>query len=659
MKEISAILLLIILLFTSCSKQEKKVLGDPKKGLTTQYLPQHIKDLYKVEQGENPAYYKKADSMYKHYWNQGLKDSALFCLIAWHEVLDQNYIYDSSALDMAKNHFYQGINTLQNQGELLKLGYYIGSMYYSGTEADSSIKWFYLTMQHPYVLPFTRLKCYTMLSNTYANINKLDSAIILDHLKIDYCKTFQDTINLAITKSNLSVKYKYIYALDLARQYALEAIETAGLTNDTFTKIMVRDNFVHILALKETFSPEIERYTHEINHFMNHFSKKNLTLKYAQTQCNMLLYDFKKDYDSMAYWVRKYKEITTKRGGSAQKDYLVYEGRYKNFTNQTITNTKEIANAANEYLQDKEYKGAHALFMVLLNYAERSKDFEKAYWYRDTLNLINKKLIEVTNKGKLYELDIKYKTKLKDQEIALAQSQLKTKTQNIIVLASLLAILTLVLISTSLWYQRKQILFKKENEEKFTQMLMENTEEERRRIARDLHDSVGHELLSVKNSLSNQINITEGKIDEILNEVREISRNLFPVMFEEVGLCNSLEQLAETTYKSSGVFVNTQLNYTYGKLNSSIELNIYRIIQEALNNIVKYAEAKSCLIGIEEINNEVIITIKDNGKGFDVEETLKTGKAFGLISMQQRAKSIGAHLQIQSSKEGTTIVLTI
>lgn len=659
MKKILIICLVALFNTISCQEQNKEIMGNPKKGLTKEFMPKHIQDLYKVDQGEDPMYIRKADSMYHFYMKQNMKDSALFCLIAWHEVLDQNYIYDSNALSIAKQHYYQGMNTTQNQQELLKLGYYIGSMHYSGLETDSSIRWFYKTMNHPKVLPNTKTICYTMLGITYANINKLDSAIILDQLKIDYYKSANDTVNLAITYANLSQKYKYIYAMELAEQYALDAIQKADLTKDTFTQIMVRHNYIGILVERDTFTKELQKYTHDINHLIKSFSRNNLTLKYAQAQSNMHLYDLRLMFDSMAYWVNIYKEITIKRGGGARKDFLVFEGRYKNYTHQPINNINEYAMAANEYFKDKEYKGAYALYIILLDHAKRNKNYEMAYAYKDTINQINKKLFAATNEGKLYELEIKYKTKLKDQEIEISKQEIKAKTQNNFLLASLLAILTLGFISALLWQERKKIKMNKEKEEKFTQMLMENTEYERRRIAQDLHDSVGHELLNVKNTLHDKMQSTENKIDRILDEVREISRSLFPVMFEEVGLKYSIEQLIDNFQTNSGLYVISEINYSNGKLPSKVELNIYRIIQEAFNNTRKYAKAKSILLKINETVEKVEIEIKDNGVGFDVMEKLKSNSSFGLISMNQRAKSIGTNIAITSSAKGTSIAFEI
>jgi signal transduction histidine kinase len=96
---------------------------------------------------------------------------------------------------------------------------------------------------------------------------------------------------------------------------------------------------------------------------------------------------------------------------------------------------------------------------------------------------------------------------------------------------------------------------------------MGNTKDERKRIAKDLHDNIGHELLNIKNSTHSNLHFNEKEIDHIIGEVREISHNLFPVMFEEIGLQLSLEQLAISSTKNTDLYISTDINYEAGLLN--------------------------------------------------------------------------------------------
>jgi signal transduction histidine kinase len=204
----------------------------------------------------------------------------------------------------------------------------------------------------------------------------------------------------------------------------------------------------------------------------------------------------------------------------------------------------------------------------------------------------------------------------------------------------------------------KQLLQDKINSMNFTKQLLENTEEERRRIASDLHDSISHELLNLKSMFNQDLILVNAKIDIIINDIRGISRNLHPVMFDKIGLVLNIEQLVDRIQNQNNFFINTNINYK-GTLSSADELQIYRIIQEALTNIIKYAQAHAAKITILEDKNKITIEIKDNGKGFDVKQALNSGKAFGLHNIIERSRVVGGEANIDSSGEGTIIYINI
>ena len=196
------------------------------------------------------------------------------------------------------------------------------------------------------------------------------------------------------------------------------------------------------------------------------------------------------------------------------------------------------------------------------------------------------------------------------------------------------------------------------NSMNFTKQLLESTEDERKRIASDLHDSISHELLNLKSIFKQDFATVNTKIDSIINDIRGISRNLHPVMFDKIGLEPNIEQLVERIQQQNDFMVSTEINYK-GSLNSADELQIYRIIQEALTNIIKYAKAHAGKITMMENKDNILVEIKDNGNGFNVKEALNSGKSFGLHNIIERSRVIGGEAQIQSSAEGTIINIKI
>ncbi len=188
--------------------------------------------------------------------------------------------------------------------------------------------------------------------------------------------------------------------------------------------------------------------------------------------------------------------------------------------------------------------------------------------------------------------------------------------------------------------------------------MIEKTEEERRRIASDLHDTVNHELISLKKSIVNSTEVANQKIDIIIEEVRSISRNLSPVMFENIGLKMSIEDLVERIQYGENFMLSADIQY-HQSLSTSQELQVFRIIQESVTNMVKYSKAIAGIITIKDDEQEFLLEIKDNGIGFDVNNILDSNQSFGLLNIRERAKGIGGEAQILSNPNGTTIYVKI
>lgn len=238
--------------------------------------------------------------------------------------------------------------------------------------------------------------------------------------------------------------------------------------------------------------------------------------------------------------------------------------------------------------------------------------------------------------------------------------QLKTLAQKNTLIGFLLAgIIAIVLGFTSFYLllRQRQAKRKAALQSQFTRQLLENIEEERGRIALDLHDSISHELLGLKQHIRNgdaPPPEAGDKIDGIINDIRQISRNLHPVMLDKIGLRLSLETLCEQFMQHESLFVSHEINYP-APLPKTAELQLFRIVQEALSNTHKYARAEAVKVELDSVNNGLRLVIHDNGKGFDVQKALHSGRAFGLHSILQRSKAIGGHAEIRSDQNGTTI----
>jgi len=212
----------------------------------------------------------------------------------------------------------------------------------------------------------------------------------------------------------------------------------------------------------------------------------------------------------------------------------------------------------------------------------------------------------------------------------------------------------------------KTLKNKKEREaetmrEYFTHQLLEGNEHERERIAGELHDNINQRLVMLKKELFLSNPLMAVKIEDIINNIRNMARNLYPVSLPHIGLQYSIEHLCEEITNNSGVNISSKISFTETILNKNTELHLFRIIQEALNNIIKHAQATEAKVTIidDNQNNLLLLNIKDNGKGFRVESSLKNKDSFGLLGILQRCKAINSICNIHSDNNGTIIQISI
>ena len=339
-------------------------------------------------------------------------------------------------------------------------------------------------------------------------------------------------------------------------------------------------------------------------------------------------------------------------------EYIVTRAEYELATNKGILDIELIENALAIVEENEHYQTQLSYYEILKNDAILKKNYQQALAYSEKAGKASQQLATEQMMIKTAELDKRHEAEKRQQQINIQE---KTISNNNIAIALLISLLTgvfLVIVIVQSLQKQKKIRSENRNAQLYTKQLLEKTEEERKRIASDLHDSVSHDLLNLKHSIGENTGGAGDKIDTILNDIRSISRNLHPVMFEKVGLSASVEQLIERAQSVNDLMVTADIVY-HSSLSVSDELQVYRIIQEALSNVIKYAEAIAAKITILEDRANFRIEVKDNGKGFSVNETLAGGNAFGLHNIIERSKAIGGLAKITSDKNGTIITIDL
>ncbi|MEP2937505.1 MAG: ATP-binding protein [Gilvibacter sp.] len=204
---------------------------------------------------------------------------------------------------------------------------------------------------------------------------------------------------------------------------------------------------------------------------------------------------------------------------------------------------------------------------------------------------------------------------------------------------------------------RKNLKTKQELQERFSQELLTQQETERKRISKELHDGLGQQLLLIKNNLVLSENTT-GKemMDTAIDEVRSISRALHPFQLQELGLTKAIEHMIAQIDENSSLFITSEVDNIDHLFDKENEVNIYRIIQESFNNIIKHSGAEASKISIKKQASSVFISIRDNGKGFIFSEKYKDLKSLGLKTLKERTRFLKGIMKVDSSEKNGTVI---
>lgn len=219
----------------------------------------------------------------------------------------------------------------------------------------------------------------------------------------------------------------------------------------------------------------------------------------------------------------------------------------------------------------------------------------------------------------------------------------------------------------------KALMEKMRSERKYLSQIIEAQENERRRISRELHDEIGQALYAIKfnlemidKDLPQQTPLLRGRLGEAkslasqtLTSMRQLALDLRPAMLDELGLIPTLRWYIQNFSNRLGIGSSFETVGLEEKLSPEIETAFYRIVQEALNNIAKHAQADRVEISLMKKDSRIYASIQDNGRGFDLDKVLHPEfpeRGFGIVGIQERVSLLGGQLEIQSRPGFGTVI---
>ncbi len=475
---------------------------------------------------------------------------------------------------------------------------------------------------------------YNQISMVYQSQNKIPlaeefankSMKIIQNLtpELSHISTFHNLANIY----GMQGKYKEALRLDSIGLIYCEQL------NAEFNKSMFYDNMANCLYYANDWTNAIDYHLKAISIDSSFGNNKQL----GDTYCNMgAIYEEQKNYDKALECYNKSIELCRVSG---------YKIGIKNGLQQ---------------LSKLFYK---------------TNNTTAAYHLLQESMIVKDSMINESSEQKIAELQTLFDTEKKKQQIA--QQELKISRRNILLVVLLAALIMSVFIFRLVYLRYKlkqeqklqQELIKEET--KRSKAIIETEENERQRLARELHDGVGQLLSATKlnlSSLENNKCTPEEKLrlvnsmdilDESIREIRNISHNMVPDVLLKFGLKRAIEDFILRINQTKKLEIHFECNgFEENSLEDTDKLMLYRLIQESVNNTIKYAQATNMTIQLSADMNEISLLMEDNGKGFDIEEAKRKG-GIGFKNMQLRTEYLKGKLEIDSSpKNGTTIIIEI
>jgi two-component system, NarL family, sensor kinase len=303
----------------------------------------------------------------------------------------------------------------------------------------------------------------------------------------------------------------------------------------------------------------------------------------------------------------------------------------------------------------------------------QKKDFQKAFSYQDLFTKLKDSIVGESSQREIYrgEAALQIERQQRLQEITLQRQRL---LRNIIIGIAVLAIVVVIFLYNRYRLKQKNRYQKELNRQQVElfNAIAATQEQERKRIAQDIHDSLGSVLSAAKLKLAEARELkpelaTDERfltginlLDEASAELRSISHNIMPATLSKLGLVPALKNLSEKISSGKGLQVTFSAHEFDTRLDEQTEISIYRIILELINNIVKHAEATSATVQLVKFPDNINITVEDNGKGFDFSKVSQEKKGIGLGNVFSRVEYMNGAVNVDAvAGRGTTVIIDI
>lgn len=524
---------------------------------------------------------------------------------------------------------------------------------------------------------FQKALSYRAVFSIYYNLRKKDSALKYAAYAVDLTERIKDSNNIATMYGNLCRIYNDMDLLDKAVTYGKQGIDAGKLYKDYKGLLISMNNLGNCYLALGKNEEAIKIYEEQLVVGQKH--KRIRSVSNALVNLGVGYYNVL-DKDNLQRIANKIKEMVLqfdKADRVGQSYHQLVYGYNNILQKQYGAAEKEMLQGLKMAEEDSSLGIMETFYLALNNLKYLQQDMAGAHFYEDKWLVLKDSLQQETLREYSMDLEAKYETEAKIAKIEIQSSQLKEKsTLNYILIGSAAAMLIIGLL-LFINYRHKQRLQQQRINDLETRQLLTATEavlkgeeQERSRLAKDLHDGLGGMLSGIKYSFTtmkgNLILTPENAqafersmdmLDSSIQEMRRVAHNMMPEALVKFGLDTALKDFCNDISNSGALQVNYQsIGIENVTIDQTTSITIYRIVQELINNTMKHAAAKTALVQLTKEDDRMTVTVEDDGKGFDT-SVLKSSRGIGWSSIQNRVDFLKGKLDVHSQKDKGTSVL--
>lgn len=511
---------------------------------------------------------------------------------------------------------------------------------------------------------------YNNVGIIFTNLSKLDSALLYYQYALDYEISLRDSTGIAEAYNNIGVIHFYSGNTEKCLEYITRSIEVQEMSKGPYAVLLKGYNNLGAIYqhYQKNYDSAFKYYdkARMLSASLDELRDLSITLNNLSA-----LFQIQGDLDMALDYSKQSYDIRVRQDNQ--------EGMVSSLINMsTIEQSRNAYDHAGEYLDQalaiSEEIGSNQLIMQshvhLSGNFELKKDFERALFHARQQIMWKDSLFNETKDKTITELETKYETEKKEQQIALQEAEIarqdSVNERNTVLLTSaggliLLLIALGALVRSRLKWKNRQLREQQQRliREAEINAVISSQEKERSRFARDLHDGFGQLISTLNLNLKNMeetsdpservkvFDVSTQVLDDMYSELKNICFDLMPQTLIKQGLEPALKEFANRINVSGQKHVEVNVFGIEDRLTELEEISLYRISQEWTNNVIKYSDAENITVQVTRDEGEITLLIEDDGVGFD-KEILLSGKGNGWKNMSSRANLVKGQLDIET-----------